>query len=157
MQRNIDYLVPLERDHPAVYALMEQLYGLHAEPRGKDPVVGRRRPSPLQVAEHHEAGLKLEPLFDLVGEKLAYAAEPYMAERVELLFLRYHAGGLRGRAFGRDDYAEVLSGGAPVLDMFADIVDVKRLLRDEDYVRASGEPAVYGYPAGVTDHDRPAT
>ena len=56
------------------------------------------------------------------------------------------------RALGDDDDREVRAALVAVRDAVADLVDVERLLGDEDDVGAAGEPGVRRDPARVPAH-----
>ncbi len=55
-----------------------------AEASREDPVVRRGRAASLDVAEHHGARLVAGALLDLLLEQMANAAEPLVAELVEI-------------------------------------------------------------------------
>ena len=57
----------------------------------------------------------------------------------------------RVRTLG-DDHDRRVPGLEPVLHVGADPLDVERPLRDEDHVRAAGQPGVQRDPAGVPAH-----
>ena len=81
----------------------------------------------------------------------AIAAEPDVAEGVELVVLRArHAAQRLGALGDDDDRREVAGEAAP--DQVADLADVELALRDEDDVGAAGETGVEGDPAGVAAH-----
>ena len=65
-----------------------------------------------------------------LGQARADAAEPHVAELVDLARLQLHRAFLGRRAFGRDDDREVGAALVPVREPVADLLDVERLLRE---------------------------
>ena len=59
--------------------------GGEAEAGGQDAVVGAGGPAALEVAEDDAAGLEAGLLLDGLGDDVADAAEPDVAERVGLV------------------------------------------------------------------------
>ena len=64
--------------------LEDQAAGAQAEPGGEDAVVGAGRPAALEVAEDDAAGLVAGLVLDQLGDGVADAAEPDVAEGVGL-------------------------------------------------------------------------
>ena len=124
---------------------------VHAEPGRQHAVERSRRAATLDVAEDRAAGFLAGALLDLVRQQLADPAQPGVPERVALVVSDGLVGGLRVGALGDHHYRRV-PGLEPVLDVLADLLDVERLLRDEDDVRAAGDARVQCDPAGAAAH-----
>ncbi len=101
---------------------------LDAEAGRDHPVVRGRRAAAQHVTERGHARFEPGALLDLVGEALTDAAEPHVAEVVDLARLQLHRALLRRRAFGRDDDREVRAALMAMREPVADLVDVERLL-----------------------------
>ena len=131
---------------------MDGVDGRHAEAGGKHPVVGRRGPAALGVAEDGGAGLDAGALLDHRGDHFADAAEARAVERVETLGRQrlLHAGELE--ALGDDEH-RCTTSVAHMHDPLADLLDCLRLLGDQDGVGAAGHARVQGDPAHVAAHD----
>src|SRR5256885_7935481 len=151
-ERNRYDLVSAERGHLAEVAPMDHVGGLHPEAGGEDAIEGGRGSAALDVTEDGDPGLVAGLRLDEVGELLTDAAEADVAELVELLGGGRLLGAELG-AFRDDDDGEVLVlRPVPVLDVLADLVDVDRLLRNEDHVRAAGHPGMHRDPTRVAAH-----
>ncbi len=101
--------------------------------------------------EDRGARLLAGALLDLLGQPLADAGQPHMAEGVEGLVLEHHVAVL-GHGALRDDHDRGVRGPEARGHPGADLVDVEALLGDEDDVGAAGEAGVEGDPAGVPAH-----
>ena len=124
---------------------------MEAEAGREHPVEGGRGAAALDVAEDGGAGLLAGAALDLALEPVGDPAEADVAEGVELLLLGLGHAADRRRALGDDDdRREAGLEAAP--DQLADLLEVERLLRDQDHVGAAGEPGVEGDPAGVAAH-----
>ena len=86
-QRHPDDVLAAQRDHDAEVAVGDGADRLQPEAGGEPPVERGRRAAPLHVAEHDRARLRARALLDLLGDPVTDAAEPDVAERVELAAL----------------------------------------------------------------------
>ena len=75
-----------------------------------------------------------------------------MAELVGLAVRDLQRALLGQRALGDDDDREHATARVAAPDQLADLVEVERLLGDQDHVGAAGEPGVERDPAGVAAH-----
>src|SRR5215218_715841 len=119
--------------HLAVAALGEHPHGRRPEAGGQDPVERRRHAAPLQVAEHHHAGVLAGHLADLAGDVGADAAE-----RAGGLLVEPAAAALHG-ALGADHDREAGAAELAGRDRGGDRLDGERDLRDEDDVGAAAQ------------------
>src|SRR5262249_34898029 len=146
-------LVPAQRHHLAEATVPYEVRGGEAEAGREHAVARGRRPAALHVAEDGHSRLEARPVFDLPGELLADAAEADVTELVELGLLRDFAllaGGVRQLvSLADDDDREVLAAAMPFRDLLAGLLDGQRVLRDENHVRAAGDPAHDRDPARV--------
>ena len=125
-----------QRRHRPPLALVGGVDRVHAEAGREHAVVRGRGAAALDVAEDRRPGLVAGALLDLPLEPVADAAEAHVAERVGRRVPRRPASSpLRHRALGDDDDRERLARANAPLDEVADVVDVERLLGDQDHVR----------------------
>ena len=127
--------------HIPVLAGRDQLHGLDAEDRAQRAVEVRGAASPLQVAQHTDAGLLARPFLDLRGHHPGDAAQPGLAigdlSRRGDELAPFLPGALR-----RDDQAEVLASSLALADLGTDALVAERDLRDQDHIGAAGDPGV---------------
>ena len=147
----------LQRDHLTERAVVHGVDRGDAEPGRQHTVEGRRRAAPLHVAEDRHAGLVAGALLDLRSERVRDAAEPHVAELVDLAGHDRHRALLRHRPLGDDDDRRVATLAVSVADQRTQLLDVERLLGDED--RTSLPPAMPDHVAmcpawrPMTSHD----
>ena len=123
-----------------------------AEPGGQHPVERGRGAAALDVPEHGRAGLLAGALLDLARPASGRCRRAGRA-RTRRVPGRPSAvvAVLRVRALG-DHHDRRVPGLEPLLDVLADLLDVERLLGDQDHVRAAGHARVQRDPAGVAAH-----
>src|SRR5437763_201527 len=150
-QRHAHDVGAAQRHHRPERAVADRADRVHAVPGGQHPVERGRRAAALDVAEHRTAGFLAGPLLDLRGQQLADAAQPDVAERVQLpgADLALLAGRVRAL---RDHHDRRVPGLEAVLHVGADLLDAERLLRDQDDVRAAGQARVQRDPADAAPH-----
>src|SRR3954462_8882430 len=112
---------------------MDRVDRRDAETGRQHAVEGRWRAAALDVAEDRRTRLEACPLLDLLLEPHADAAQARVAERVGLAAHRFPRALLGHRALGHDDDREEAATRAAAPDEPADLVDVERLLRDQDH------------------------
>src|SRR5581483_6628852 len=105
------------------------------------------------VAEYRRPRLKTGAALDLLLQRMADPPESRMAELVHLPGLERHGSLLGYRSFRRDQDREIASAGVTASDQLAGLLDVKRLLGDQDHVRSAGDAGVQGDPPRLTSHD----
>src|SRR5579885_3466160 len=151
LERDVDDVVALERRHAPELALRDAVVGLQPEARRANAVARRRGAAALDVPEHRDAGLEAGRPLDLLAQPLADAAlrQQTMTELIHLALVLRPG---QVAALADDDDREVLSACVPAPDLAADLLDVDRPFRDEDHVRAAGDAAHHGDPAGVAAH-----
>src|SRR5262249_33983355 len=98
-----------EGDHCPEALLEGELTGGQAEAGGEGAVVGAGRPAALEVAEDDATGLKPGALLDELGDEVADAAEPHVAEGVGLSGVVHGAPLGELGALGDNDDAVILT------------------------------------------------
>src|SRR4029079_17454053 len=91
-------------------------------------------------------------LLERVGHALADASELSVAEGVDLAAGDREGALLRDGALGHDDDRREATLAVTPLELVRDLVDVERLLGDEDLGGAAGHAGVHRDPAGVAAH-----
>ena len=74
----------VECHHLAERPVVDSVHRRGPESSREDPVEGARRPAPLDVPENCDAGFEAGTALDLVGHGVSDAAEPGVAELIEL-------------------------------------------------------------------------
>src|ERR1035437_6477609 len=74
--RNIAKLSSPDIHHPAPALLRGQFHGMNAEMGGQPPVLRRRDPSALKMAQDHDSGLVAGAPFDFGGDLMTDASQP---------------------------------------------------------------------------------
>src|SRR5205807_4898086 len=98
----------------------------------------RRRAAALDVAEDRRPGLISGPLLDLLLERVPNSPEAGMAELIDRGGARHRHGPLlRRRSLCRDDDREIPAALMAAVEQTADLVDVERLLWDQDHIGAT--------------------
>jgi hypothetical protein len=104
------------------------------------------------VAEYGRPRLVAGALFECVGHDLADATELSVAEGVDLAAGDREGAFLGDGALGHDDDRRVATLAVTLHDLGRDLVDVERLLGDEDLGGAAGHARVHRDPTGVAAH-----
>ena len=113
----------------------------------------RRRPAPLDVAEHRHPRLHAEPVLDLAAQERTDAAERHVPELIQPDRLRDRLLlPLRPGSLGDHDDAELLPPLVARPEVPDDLVDVERDLRYEDLVGPARDPGHGRNPPGMPAH-----
>src|SRR6476469_8790971 len=125
---------------------MHQINGANAIARRQHAVKSRGRAAPLYVSQDHGARLKPGARFNLRSQRVADAAQPDVPEFVSLSAFDV----LRPRSqlgpFGYHHDAEIASSGMATGQDLSHVTNIKRSLRDQDYIGAAGHAAINGDP-----------
>src|SRR5580765_1250160 len=131
---------------------MRQINGADAITRRQHAVKSRGRTAALDVSQHHGPRFKAGAGFNLSGERIADAAQPDMIEFVSLSALvRLGPRGKLGALSHHHDAEVAPTDMAPREDL-SHITNLKRSLKNQDYIGPAGAAAIDGYPAGVAAH-----
>src|SRR5690554_2412135 len=126
-------------------------YGIdrgHPEPRGQHAVERAGNPTALDMADHRHPGLDARALLDHGRQQFADSAQPGTVESVEALVRVRGLHGVEVETLGHDDDGRT-TATASVRNPLTDLLDVLRLLRDQDGVGPSGHPGVQRDPPSV--------
>ena len=126
--------------------------GPQPEAGGQHAVVRGRRSASLDVAQYGHTRVVARALFECVGHDLADTAELSVTEGVDLAAGNREGAFLRCGALGDDDDRRVAALAVTLLDLGRDLVDVERLLGDEDLGGTAGHTRVHRDPTGVAAH-----
>src|SRR5207302_8208442 len=123
-------------------AVVHQVDGSDAKPRGPEPIEGGGAAAALQMAEHGDPRLHTGAVLDNARQRLAHAAavEPRVSEGIDLANRLLRNDLWHDDAFGDDDDGEILPLDGPPTQMLADGIQVDRHFGGEDQVRAASEP-----------------
>src|SRR5205085_1315124 len=93
--------------------------------------------------------------FDLTAKQLADVSpvEPDVAEGIGSGVRLFRVDVRNLGALGDHDDAEILTHGAPTLEMLGDRLDTRRPFGDQDEICPAGQTADNGDPASVSPHD----
>ena len=131
-QRHAHDVGAAQRDHDAELLVGDRVDGLQAEPGGEHAVERGRRAAALDVARAPTARASLPVRASMPdASQSPMPDEPHVAERVERLVLGDEVAVRGQRALGHDDDRRVVRLEAG-LDPADDLVEVERLLGDED-------------------------
>jgi predicted nucleic acid-binding protein len=155
---NRDHVRTTQRSHLAELAPKDEVRGEEPKASRKDPVVGRRRATTLNMAKDRGASLVARPLFDLLGKTLSDPTKTLMPKGIDLARRRREPllASLVGNrpALTHDDDRKVL---APVLVAVADnlcaTLDRHGELWNEHNIRTARDAACDRDPTGVSPHD----
>src|ERR1035437_5744638 len=85
---------------------------------------------------------------------MANATETCMAERIETLLLRFESVALGCCSLSDDDDRKTgLPLCVPFFDLCANLIDVERLLWDQDHIGSTGYPCMQCDEARISSHD----
>ena len=139
----------LVADHGSEFAFEDELDRFDAEPGSEDPVERGRGSAALEVAQDAGADFPACSLAHLAADDLGDPAEAVFAARGVVAFL---AAILGRSALGHDDHRALRPLAAAAHHLGGDLFKFERDLRDEDDIRAAGEPAVKRDPPRMAAH-----
>src|ERR1700739_3828433 len=100
------------------------------------------RAAALDMSQNYSAGLKSRAGFNFCRQSVANAAQTHVSKFIGLSALIICSTCVQFGAFRHHNNAEVASTVVPVLNGLSNLLDVKRLLGNQDYVSSSGDAAI---------------
>jgi hypothetical protein len=148
--RNAKHLIVLIADHLAKLLFGDEFDGADAETGAENSVQSGRGSAALQVSKDAGARFLFRAGRYLASDDFANAPQAIFSNghRANLLVAFFGASPLRSH----DHRAETVVG-VSFADGLGDFFVIERDFRNEDDVRAAGEPAVERDPSGVPPHD----
>ena len=105
------------------------------------------------MAEDCATGLDFGPLFDLIGQFFANAAQTYFFRAVLDDPFDRHGPANRRRPFRNDNDAEAFAPFNPIPNLADNHIDIIGNLRNQNDISAAGHSGMKGNPAGIAAHD----
>src|SRR4029077_16444716 len=116
---------------------MYEIDGANSIARGQHAIEGRRRAAALYVAQDHRASLKAGAAFDLRRQRGTDATQAHVPELICFSALVVHRLARQPSALRRHDDAEIASAIMAALDGLGNLLDVKRLLRNQNHISSA--------------------
>ena len=126
--------------HMTELTFFDELNSFHAETGAKHAIKSRRRPAALNMTEHGRTSFIPRFLLNELRQAIPHTAKKDMPERIELLIRCDQLLPFDRKSFGYSNHAEVLASRTLLGDVAADLVDRQRNFRNENHVRAAGDP-----------------
>ena len=127
-------VIPLERHHAAELSLMHQINSADAIPRRQHAIKRCRRAAPLYVPQNDGACFKAGAGLNFRRQRVADSAEPHVAKFIRLSALIFRITCRELGAFRHHNDAEVAPAIMAALDGLSNLLDIKRLLRNQNYI-----------------------
>src|SRR5439155_7178504 len=121
---------------------------------GQKAIEGGRRPATLDITKLGHPGLNVGASFDFSCERLANPAETIVpVDGVALIFVQKWFIGMGVRIFRDHHDRKGTAVFFALLEQSTYTRDSKRMFRNQDCIRATGDATVCGNPSCMTAHD----